>query len=485
MEKTKAIRRLSLIFGTATMLAVVFGAHAARAATLSFSPQAGTYFSGRSFSVSVIVSSPDQAMNAVQAEVSFPPDELQVLSVSEAGSIIDLWVQNPTFSNEDGTINFGGVAVNPGYQGSGGKIVTIQFEAKNPGTAALSFLSGSVLANDGKGTNILASMGRASFIVAPLSTAPASTNPGTAGSTGPGVVIINSDPALASGQWYNINKITFSWSAPTNAEGVDYAISPNPNLQLPDVGQGLVSQASYDLSNFADGPWYFYVSFNNGSAWSPPSVKEFLLDRTPPDPFIISREGADQPDSRPVFQWVASDAASGIDHYEVKIGDGDWFDASTIQAGSSTYVLPLQSPASARTLTVRAFDKAGNHTDATVDFSVPGVPCNGGAFFCRLPVFFSQWGWVIVGILVILLILAYGFIYHLLRWKKISAKELKKFEDELRHDLGVIHEEAEKARSGAVDLRPSHLAREKRELEKEVEHISEDVKKEIRDLGGK
>lgn len=480
MEKTKAIKRLFLTFGVAVALAVSFCTHAAHAATLFFSPSTGTYFSGRSFSVAVDVSSPDQAMNAVQAEISFPPSELQVLSLSEADSIIDLWVQNPTFSNQDGTVNLGGVAVSPGYQGAAGNIITIQFEAKDPGAAALSFLSGSVLANDGKGTNILTSMGDANFTVTPLSSAPASTNPGA------GAIVINSDPAVASGQWYNINSITFSWSSPTDAEAVDYAISSNPHQQLPDVSQGLVSQASYDLSNFADGPWYFSVSFSNGSAWSPPSTMEFLLDRTPPQPFILTRVDTNLADPQPVFAWAANDAASGIDHYEVKIGDGDWFDASAIQNGSSSYMLPPQSPTPSRTLTVRAYDRAGNFTDATTDFTVlaPATPCNATDISCAVSLFFAQWGALIFIILIMLLAVLYGFLYYLLRWRRQSRKELEKFKEELQQDLTRV-EEGVKRVSGAgsrVDLRQSSFLAEKRSLENELRHITEDVKEELRRL---
>ena len=429
-------------------------------------------------------------MNAVQGEVSFPTNDLEVLSISQSNSIISLWVQNPTFSNQDGTIDFGGVSPNPGFQGNNGNVVTIQFEAKNSGSAPLSFVSGSVLANDGSGTNILTGTQGASFTIAPLVVVPESTN--TTQNTNASAktpplpsIAITSNPLITEGEWYNINQITFDWSVPADADGVDYTISNNANLQLPDVNQGMVSQTSYDLSNFADGAWYFFVSFESGSAWSPPAMEKFMLDRTPPEPFVISRVDTNQADIQPIFAWSANDDTSGIDHYEVKIGNGDWFNASTIQNGSSSYVLPPQSPTGARTLTVRAFDRAGNYTDASLSFSVLGVnaACGDSSFMCGFSAFFSRWGWAIAGLLIILLLLAYGFIYHLLRWKKSSSKELKKFEDELRHDLKAVQEEAEKVRNSAADLRPSHLEQEKRQLEKEIKHISEDVKEEIKELG--
>ena len=457
----------------------------AHAATLSFSPQSGTYFAGRSFSVSVLVSSPDQAMNAVQGEISFPTKQLEVLSISQTNSIVTLWVQNPTFSNQDGTIDFGGVSPNPGFQGNGGNIITIRFEAKNSGSAMLAFNSGSVLANDGMGTDILTSMGSANLTIAPLVSAPASTA-STLGNTGilSSPIIINSTPSITLGQWYNLDQISFNWSVPADAEGVDYTISNDSNLQLSDVNQGMASQASYDLSQFSDGVWYFFVSFESGDTWSPPAVKEVMLDRTPPEPFVITRVDTIQSDVRPVFAWTANDGSSGIDHYDVKIGDGDWFNASSIQNGSSSYMLPLQSLTSSRKLTVRAFDKAGNFTDASINFSVStiGEPCEASAFFCEFSLFVTRWMWIIFILFMISAVSTHAYIFHLLRWKSRSLEEMKKFKDELRNDLKVLQRQAEKESGVNVDLRPAHLSEKARQLEKDIQHVSDEVKEEVKKL---
>lgn len=486
---TKGLIRWFWVVIVVVTAAAAVGAHAARAATLSFSPQSGTYFAGRSFSVSVLVSSPDQGMNAAQGEISFPANDLEVLSLSESNSVMSIWVQNPTFSNQDGTIDFGGVAVSPGFQGTNGNVITIRFEAKNSGNAPLSFVSGSVLANDGKGTNILTSMGAADFTITPLASTLASADLSSNKGNAPAAVIINTTPSVVPGQWYNLDQITFNWSVPADAEGVDYTISNNADLQLPDVNQGMVSQASYNLSQFSDGVWYFFVSFNSGSAWSPPAVVRLMLDRSPPAPFIISRIDTNQTDPRPLFAWAANDVTSGIDHYEVKIGDGDWFDSSVIQNGSSSYLLPLQSPAIWRTLTVRAFDKAGNYADATTNFTVigPAVGCTAGNFSCAVSSFFAQWGALISGIFVCLVLILYGFLYYLLRWRKQSRRELQKFKDELQQDLKRVEESvirAAAATSGA-DPRQSSFLEEKQSLENELHHITEDVKEELKRLQDK
>jgi len=145
----------------------------ARAASLYFSPSQGNVAVGQTFAVTVEASSVDQAMNAASGNISFPSSKLRVVSISQADSIINLWIQNPTYSNSaaGGTINFEGALLNPGFMGATGDILQIVFQAIAPGSAPLSFSSGSVLANDGNGTNILTVMQPATVTVAKGSSA--------------------------------------------------------------------------------------------------------------------------------------------------------------------------------------------------------------------------------------------------------------------------------------------------------------------------
>ncbi len=141
------------------------GVPVADAATLSLSPGNATVSVGQAFTVSVVVGSSDQAINATEGVVSFPADMLSVESVGKAGSIVSVWVQEPRFSNAEGSVQFEGVITNPGYTGASGRIVTISFRAKKTGIASLQFLSGAVLANDGDGTNVLQTTGRATYTI--------------------------------------------------------------------------------------------------------------------------------------------------------------------------------------------------------------------------------------------------------------------------------------------------------------------------------
>lgn len=135
----------------------------AQAASLRLSPASGTYNVGQTMSVSVLVNSTDQAMNAVSGILSFSRNLLEVTSLSKGGSIMSLWVKEPSYSNSTGSINFEGVVLTPGFSGSTGNIITINFRVKDIGTAQVGFETAQVLANDGNGTDILSRYDGAEF----------------------------------------------------------------------------------------------------------------------------------------------------------------------------------------------------------------------------------------------------------------------------------------------------------------------------------
>jgi hypothetical protein len=155
------MKKNSIFFFVLISFLFIFG-KIANAASLNFSPSSGTHRVGDVFPVTVYVST-DQAMNATEGKILFPANLLQVTSVSD-GSVIAVPTPNePSFSNVAGTINFGGINMGSGYQGPKGKVLIVNFKIKAKGTANLSISKGSVLANDGNGTEIISSTGSAKF----------------------------------------------------------------------------------------------------------------------------------------------------------------------------------------------------------------------------------------------------------------------------------------------------------------------------------
>lgn len=135
----------------------VFLPLAANAATLYITPSTGAYNTGEIFSMLINVNTAGKSINAASGQLNFDNSRLEVKSLGYSTSIFTLWTTEPTFSNAAGSVTFSGGLPSPGFTGPSGAILRITFKPKAQGQATVNFVSGSALANDGKGTNILTS----------------------------------------------------------------------------------------------------------------------------------------------------------------------------------------------------------------------------------------------------------------------------------------------------------------------------------------
>ena len=402
---------------------------AARAATLSISPSNNSITNGSTFTERVVVSSSDQPLNAISGTLSFPPNLLHVVSVSQANSILSLWVAQPTFSNTDGTISFSGIVPNPGYQGSGGQVFSIQFLAEQTGTATLSLSSDSqVLANDGNGTDILTGSpsGTVTIETAPSQTpTPVSPVPAASGTISL-VANITSSTHPDQTQWYALSHASFDW---TNAQGVTavrLGYDQDPAGPATVLYADPISHKEIDL---ADGVWYFHVQEKGSSGWGPVSTYTVQIDTVPPLPFTItflSGTTTAQYGTTIPLQFTASDELSGIEYYEISV-DGK---QTRINAddGSRPYALPAQ-PSGDHTLLIQAYDKAGNVTNAGGKFSVTTGTSSSSIFtFGWLALNYISLGLIALAILGTLLFAAWYIHVHFSAYRR-----------HLNHQLTTTH----------------------------------------------
>lgn len=352
------------------------------AATLSLSPSSGSVTQGETVTVNVLVGSSDQAMNAASGIVAFPSDKLEVLSVSKAGSVATLWVQEPSFSNSVGTVSFEGVVLNPGFTGASGKIVTITFRGKSEGVAKLSFSSGSVLANDGQGTEILTGSSGATLTVQKASSAssPAKKESTPASSSSPrsetpsksesASITITSSTHPDQAKWYRDNSPEFSWTLPKGALEVRTIVSESPRTTPSIRYAPPISEKA--VTDLPDGTFYFLLQVRTSAGWGPIAKFQVNIDKTPPEKFRIKfPHGVSGLKPQPVILFDTVDKISGIDHYEVKVGDGGP-KRTLASADSNPYVLPKLEPGS-YTVAVAAFDRADNVTSAEEKFEIEGI----------------------------------------------------------------------------------------------------------------
>lgn len=339
------------------------------AANLSFSPSSGSYPVGGVLSVSVFVSSSDQAMNASDGVISFPKDKLEAISVSKSGSIFSLWVQEPSFSNIAGTVNFEGVVLNPGFVGSSGKIATISFKVKTPGVANLSFLSGSVLANDGQGTNILKTLGTAQFSLDSNGpTVPESTTPTIVYGT-PSAPDISSPTHPNSNIWYAKDGATFEWKVPVDVTATRLSFGELPRSTPTVTYPSKINEK--EIKDLSDGIKYFHAQFRNEKGWGEISHFRFQIDTEKPEHFNITEvQKTDAVDPIAKFVFDAKDKTSGIDYFEIQIDGGDpvkWHDDK-----SKTYSTPVLASGK-HTLIAKAVDRAGNFLITAAEFAIASL----------------------------------------------------------------------------------------------------------------
>lgn len=355
-------------------LGVVFLAgrgDAASAASLDFSPARAGVTVGATVTLSVFVSSPDQAMNAVSTSISFPHDKLEAVSLSKAASIVNFWAKEPSFSNVEGTIQADGIVLNPGYKGSAGKIFSIQFRTKSGGSAPVSFSSASVLANDGKGTNILSTLGTASIAIDVPITGPASPT-ATTPVLPPGRPFapkVTSSTHPYSNAWYANANPEFKWEIPPATTAVSIALDHNPMGDPGTHSDGII--VGKEFKNVEDGTWYFHVRLRNREGWGAISHFQIQIDTKSPEAFAIEfPEGKETSNPTPAVIFTTTDATSGVVAYKLKIGEQEAISIAPDKVASRmSYVLPALDPGR-RTIVAQAFDRAGNVTTATEEIVI-------------------------------------------------------------------------------------------------------------------
>lgn len=108
---------------------------------------------GERFSIDIYANA-NVPVNAVDISIDFSPDMVQVISVDKAQSVLTIWTQEPTITNNK--INLSGGTYRKGFIGEH-KIATIKAVAKLNGMTEFLVSSAQLLAGDGKGTPVAVS----------------------------------------------------------------------------------------------------------------------------------------------------------------------------------------------------------------------------------------------------------------------------------------------------------------------------------------
>lgn len=335
------------------------------AANLIISPSSVTTKVGKTFSVDLMVSNNIDAINAASAVISFPHDALQVTGISKKGSFISLWAEEPIFSNEKGTITLEGVALNPGFDKSTGKIITITFKALQAGNVSVAVKSGQVLANDGNATDVLKTTGTAFIYVNETDTQDIPKV--LASETVVPVIISLTHPD--STLWYGRKDASFEWKIPQGVTAVRTVYSDNETDIPTKVYEPPVTNRSFTVDT--DGVMYMAVQFKNKSGWGAISRYTFKVDSTAPESLKATfPDGAVTTNQTPAILVLATDALSGMSKVTMSIDNGQAIEFPIDP--SNLYHLPKQQ-AGNHTVVINAIDNAGNTSTVSLDYTIQTI----------------------------------------------------------------------------------------------------------------
>lgn len=333
----------------------------AQGASLYLSPSSGTYTVGSTFSVRVMVNSGGAAINAAEGALTFNSNELEVLKVSKSNSVFNLWVAEPSFSNSAGTVSFTG-GTTDSFTGTAGNIITITFKAHLISTSKVSFSTGSVLADDYKGTNVLTNLSSGVYTVKPAEITPPAEEYIPLKGT-PAAPVVSSPTHPDSEKWHENSSPKFTWEVPSDITGVRLLVD-RLSAVVPTVfySKPITERQLEDLE---DGVWYFHVQLRNQAGWGKVSHFKFQIDTQPPKPFKIeAKEEKETTNPQPTLLFETTDEMSGIDYYEIMI-DGK----SSTKTERPEYKIPSQDLGK-HTIIVKAVDKAGNETLVMTDIEI-------------------------------------------------------------------------------------------------------------------
>lgn len=467
---------------TLLVLILYFGVvSSARAqnATLYLLPSTGNYTIGGIFSVEVRVSA-GIPINAAEGSLVFNTEELNVVSISKSGTVFTLWTTEPTFSNSAGTIEFAG-GTPTSFAGAAGTLLTINFKAKRGGTSNVNFISGAVLAADGKATNILARMSGGTYTLKPdIVTPPAEEEyvPPPTPTSIPLAPIVSSPTHPDPEKWHSNNDPEFSWKLPSDVSEVSLLLDRKPTADPGPISDGKIESKKFE--DIEDGIWYFHIKFKNQYGWGEILHREVLIDTISPKLFKVEIQRKDSFDPQPILLFGTTDDTSGVEYYEIK---NDQEEPVMLLAGIKeiSYQILLQSSGK-HLAEVKAFDKAGNFSLATAALEFLSTPT------------FLKFGKIAIDyltILITLLILIVGVIaiifytfYRISLWRKRLRVETKEVAQAVYKAFRSLRKEVQE-QFEYLDGNPNLSEPEKgvRDKLKKALDVSEKfIEKEIKDI---
>ena len=451
------------------------------AADLVISPSTGSYNAGQTFTATVRAVPGGDSVNAVEASMSFDPDLLSVVSVKKTGSVFSLWTTEPTFSNAAGTISFGGGSPSPFTSTS--NLLNITFRTVADGSAAVNFSDASVLAADGRGTDVYENGTGANYTVAvsatPTPTPTPTPAPQPEGEDDEEAIIFGDPPRppeigspifLDPDTWYSNTDGVFTWTLPFDVSAVAIEVSTSSNNVPQDNPDAIIDPPGEEFvvnsENITDGVQYISINFENQVGWGAVTNRQLKIDTTAPEPFVVNVNPSPDPDGFPLLNFTANDVTSGIDYYEMTVADNEPLRVTPDEAALGYLLRDLED--GTYTVSVVAVDMAGNSRESSAAVLITA----GWTKPLEVEEEWSIWNYltglnILIFFLLLIILLLVIYIWY-------ERKQLKIKEEKLRRETREIQDQMEKIFSALRDEiydQINHVTKRKRMSAAEKEAV--------------
>jgi len=363
--------KIKIISATVFVFLFLFTYQYTEAASLKMSASLQSMNVGGTNTIFVFVDSQGMAINNAEGTISFPAEFFDVTSVSKDSSVFNLWVEEPSFSNLTGLISFNGGVPTPGFSGAQGRVLSFIVRAKKAGQANVSFLSASVRANDGLGTDVLTGKTGTGITITEkqktLEVDKPVQQPTLQDVTSSGIKI-SSTTHPNQEKFYNGSDLKMQWNIPVGADAVQTGISKNFS-ELPKV---IYSPAVSEkiMKDLGDGVWYFKVRARKNGVWGTPAVYTARIDRTAP---VKGQHSFNYDNELKTLNISvdSNDEGSGIESYKILINNDHIKTVSATDFVNGKYSIEFDAFGD-NAVKIIVSDRAGNSTDFEGSFYAKG-----------------------------------------------------------------------------------------------------------------
>lgn len=347
----------------ALLISAVLPLQAFASSELLFSPARGSYSVDEPISVKILVQSTEK-LSGIEASAEFDPKVLgvEIQNVSNTVS----WVITPSVDREKGLITFSGIM--PKDTGLNAELLELSVTPLRPGNPELRFLSGaSTVASDGTGGNTLGKITHAAFDI--LTQEDFGREGGEVLGASDTELIINSPDVQDETGWHALSDIVFNWTLPSGVKDVLVGLTKKQE----DVGYKPAPSGTTTrtITGIEEGEWYFHVT-PKGKGLDETKHFRIAIDNEAPEiGTTTEKERLDLKDPAVKYNIEATDKVSGVSHFEMILDGGPsnrWEDD-----GSHEYTVLSGGPGT-HDLTIAAFDKANNRSEAHVNFNIEALP---------------------------------------------------------------------------------------------------------------